>query len=227
MIPWLDEINTTFPDCESALTEPDGLLAAGGSLEPETLIHAYSLGIFPWYNDPDPILWWSPNPRCVLHPKDVHVSGSMKKLMRKNTYNITFDTAFEKVINACALPRPYSEETWIMPEMIDAYCQLYNLGIAHSVEVWEKDTLIAGLYGVHLGKVFFGESMFSTKSNTSKLAFIHLCQNLNHAGFELIDCQVESEHLLTLGAQNIPRDEFLKKLALITKTPPTFSPWEV
>lgn len=227
MIPWLDEENTVFPDSETALTEPDGLLAAGGNLHSETLIKAYSLGIFPWYCDPDPILWWSPNPRCALHPKDVHISGSMKKVMRKNHFKITFDNAFKEVILACSLPRSYTDETWIMPEMIDAYCELHDQGIAHSVEVWEEDDLIAGLYGVHLGKAFFGESMFSKKNNASKIAFIHLCQQLNKAGFELIDCQVESQHLLSLGARNIPRKDFLNKLTHITTIDPVILPWEV
>lgn len=225
MLPWLDEEQPVFPDIEQALSEPDGLLAAGGNLFTRTLINAYSQGIFPWYSEPDPILWWSPNPRCVLKPCEVHISKSMAKVLRQQNYSISWDTAFKEVMLACAAPRDYSSDTWITDDMLDAYCHLHDAGIAHSIEIWHEKTLIGGLYGIAIGSVFFGESMFSHQKNSSKIAFIQLCQQLEQSGFELIDCQVESEHLTTLGAYTIDRSAFKKHLHKAIHQQPHSTPW--
>lgn len=218
---WLRPDSLAFPAHNRALDEPEGLLAAGGDLSPERLIHAYSQGIFPWYQDGQPLLWWSPNPRTVLFPARLHVSRSMQKFMRKTDLAITLDQAFPGVIKACAQPRDYTDSTWITDEMQLAYCHLHRLGFAHSVEVWEKDSLVGGLYGVALGKVFFGESMFSRRSNASKSAFIFLVRQLQEWGFELIDCQMPTEHLFSLGAESVSRDDFLRQLRLYCPRPTT------
>lgn len=209
MIPWLHPTNHTFPHPETALKEPDGLLAVGGDLSPERLLAAYRQGIFPWFSDDDPILWWSPNPRCVIFPEQIHISRSMRKHIRKGSYRVTFDEAFTEVIHACASTREASTGTWISAEMQQAYIALHQQGIAHSVEVWEKDQLIGGLYGLGIGKLFFGESMFSLRINASKIAFIALANQLKIWGYPLIDCQVHNDHLESLGATNISRDEFI------------------
>ena len=226
MLPWLDDDHPVFPDISTALDDPDGLLAAGGNLHCKTLINAYSRGIFPWYCDPDPILWWSPNPRCMLKPQDVHISKSMKKLLHKKHYQLSWNTAFTEVITACSQPRNYTAETWISQDIINAYIKLHQQGLAHSVEVWQDNELVGGLYGIAIGSAFFGESMFAKASNSSKYAFIHLCQQLAASGFKLIDCQVESEHLLSLGAYTIPRSEFSQQLKEAIATPPISKPWE-
>lgn len=194
-----------------SLSEEDGLLAIDGDLSPERLILAYSNGIFPWFSDEEPILWWSPNPRCVIYPKDIKISHSMKKLLKKNTYKITFDTCFRDVISNCGNLRKESG-TWITNDMIEAYCKLHELGYAHSVEGWYEGELVGGLYGISIGKCFFGESMFSTMDNASKAAFITLCKKLEEREFIMIDCQVHSKHLESLGAVDISREEFLKLL---------------
>ncbi|MFN3580325.1 MAG: leucyl/phenylalanyl-tRNA--protein transferase [Pseudomonas sp.] len=209
---WLDNHNLDFPPAEQALEEPEGLLAAGGDLSPVRLLHAYRNGIFPWYQDGQPLLWWCPNPRTVLIPKQLHVSRSMRKFLRSNDLTLTFDRAFAEVISACAEPRDYTDATWITEEMQAAYCELHNLGIAHSVEAWRDGELVGGLYGLALGKVFFGESMFSRSSNASKAAFIHLVEQLEAWGFQMIDCQMPTEHLFSLGAQSISREDFLRRL---------------
>lgn len=209
MIPWLHPNKLDFPSPETALDEPDGLLAAGGDLSPERLREAYRQGIFPWFSDEDPILWWSPNPRCIVIPAQVHISRSMRKHIKKGNYTVTFDKAFDKVISLCANSRKMSTGTWISAEMQAAYMSLHRQGTAHSVEVWENNQLIGGLYGLAIGKLFFGESMFSLKVNASKIAFIALCQQLNKWGYPLIDCQVHNSHLKSLGATNIPRNEFI------------------
>jgi leucyl/phenylalanyl-tRNA--protein transferase len=223
MIPWLDDNSISFPATSSALAEPNGLLAVGGDLSTERLLHAYQRGIFPWYQDEDPILWWSPSPRCVVIPTELHISKSMQKFMRKTKLNVSYNQSFEKVVKACAAPRSYSEDTWITAEMYQAYCQLHQLGFARSVEVWQQDELVGGLYGIEMGKVFFGESMFSRCTNASKLAFISLSKKLKQAGFLLIDCQVSSPHLLTLGAKEIDREIFELLLAKAIKEKPDFS----
>ena len=209
MIPWLHPYDTAFPHPSSALDEPNGLLAAGGDLSAQRLISAYRQGIFPWFSEEDPILWWSPNPRCVLFPEDIHISRSMRKWMRRSSLTFTFDQAFHRVIASCASLRQETTGTWISPEIESAYIELHKQGIAHSVEVWDEDTLVGGLYGLAMGKLFFGESMFSTQENTSKVAFMALAKQLSLWGYPLIDCQVHNPHLASLGATDIPRTQFL------------------
>lgn len=211
---WLeaDSDPARFPDPQYALTEPDGLLAVGGDLSPARLLNAYRQGIFPWYSDDQPILWWSPNPRAVLYPNKLKVSRSLRKTLRKRPFRVTLDTAFAEVIEACSAPRDDQEGTWITAEMKQAYLNLHRLGFAHSVESWAGDELVGGLYGVSLGKVFFGESMFTRRSDASKVAFAHLNTQLKRWGFGLIDCQVHTGHLASLGAEDIPRERFLEAL---------------
>ncbi|HEY7884179.1 MAG TPA: leucyl/phenylalanyl-tRNA--protein transferase [Cellvibrionaceae bacterium] len=208
----LDPHRLDFPPVDHALADPDGLLAFGGDLSPERLIRAYRAGIFPWYEADQPILWWSPDPRTVIVPGEVHVSRSMKKLLAKQPFTLTFNRAFDQVMRACAAPRQGARGTWITQEMLSAYNNLHRLGFAHSVEVWQQQQLVGGLYGIALGQVFFGESMFSRVANASKAGFITLAQRLNEQGFKLIDCQVASDHLFTLGAQQVPRKEFVELL---------------
>ena len=209
---WIDAHDTSyvFPDVRLALEEPDGLLAIGGNLEPQRLIAAYRQGIFPWYNEGQPILWWSPNPRTVLFPEKIKISRSLQKSMRNRGYRVSFDQAFAEVIEACSAPRQGDDDpgTWINPEMKQAYRQLHQQGIAHSVECWHEGKLVGGLYGIGLGRAFFGESMFARKTDASKVAFATLAQQLARWGFGLIDCQIHSEHLQSLGAENISREEF-------------------
>ena len=207
-IPWLDPERFSFPPVEQALSEPCGLLAAGGDLSLQRLIHAYKRGIFPWYEEDQPILWWCPNPRSVIFPDQLIISRSLRKILRKKHFNVTFDQDFEGVIRACAAPRQDSDDTWITEEMIQAYCQLHEAGFAHSVEAWHEGKLVGGLYGLALGKVFFGESMFCRQSNASKVAFVHLVNQLKEQNFTLIDCQISNPHLKSLGAVEIPLSEF-------------------
>ena len=207
-IPWLADGSDEFPPSKLALTDPNGLLAAGGDLRPGRILKAYSLGIFPWYSDGDPILWWTPNPRCVVFPDRAHCSKSLAKLMRKGTYQITFDKAFAQVIQLCGETREHTQGTWITAELKQAYIRLAELGFAHSVEVWRDEQLVGGLYGISLNQVFYGESMFSLEANTSKLAFITLCRRLQELNYNIVDCQVRSEHLISLGAVEISRGEF-------------------
>lgn len=211
-IPWLEEESLWFPPLEQALEHPDGLLAAGGDLSPKRLTAAYRKGIFPWYSDGEPILWWSPNPRCVINPVTFHCSRSLKRRMRRQDYTIRYDSAFQQVMQACAAPRADDHGTWITPAMSAAYLRLHQQGVAHSIEVWRNHKLIGGLYGLALGRVFFGESMFSAERDGSKLAIAHLCERLQQQGFYLLDCQVYSDHLASLGAYCIPRAEFQQLL---------------
>lgn len=197
-----------FPDPADAERDPDGLLAVGGDLSPERLLNAYRRGIFPWFGEQDPILWWSPDPRMVMFPDKLKISRSLGKTMRKDKLKISFDQAFSRVIRACAEPRKDEPGTWISGEMIQAYEQLHERGIAHSAETWHGDELVGGLYGIALGRVFFGESMFSRVSDASKVAFVSLVKRLQRAGYELIDCQVYTQHLESLGAELIPRSAF-------------------
>ncbi len=203
---------TAFPDPRLAMEEPNGLLALGGCLSPRRLISAYAEGIFPWYSEGQPILWWSPDPRLVLFPDQLHISRSLRKSLRRGGFDVTLDEAFDDVLHACAAPRPKQDGTWLLPEMIQAYNSLHELGYAHSVEVRVKGELVGGLYGIALGGIFFGESMFSRVNNASKIAFVYLVAQLHRWNFRLIDCQVYSEHLASLGATEIPRDVFLKHL---------------
>jgi len=200
----------------------DGLLAFGGRLEPRWIIEAYSRGIFPWYNRDEPILWWSPNPRSVFYLKDIKISKSMKKIIKKEVLTVTFDKDFFGVMNSCAKTR---EDTWISDKFIKTYGDLHQMGIGHSVEVWQDNRLVGGLYGLNLGKMFFGESMFSIEPNTSKLALIKLSQFLLEKGYEIIDCQVHNSHLESLGAQEIQRDEFLKVLQKQLNQPTEYKKW--
>lgn len=194
------------------LAREDGLLAVGGDLSIERLFLAYSNGIFPWYSDGEPILWWSPNPRFVLFPQDIKISKSMKKILKKGMYKVTYDTCFRDVIYNCGKMREENEGTWITEDMLEAYCRLHEEGYAHSVEVWHEEELVGGLYGVSIGKCFFGESMFSKMSNTSKIALITLSKDLLAKRFTLIDCQIYTKHLESMGAVKISRDEFLRLL---------------
>ncbi|MFZ1985077.1 MAG: leucyl/phenylalanyl-tRNA--protein transferase [Desulfatitalea sp.] len=213
-----------FPPVHLATRE--GLLAVGGDLCFERLLLAYKSGIFPWYSDEEPILWWSPDPRLVLYPEEFQVSKSLAKTIRQGVYRVTMDTAFEQVISACARTRLANGiGTWITPEMKTAYCRLHERGYAHSVEAWRADQLAGGLYGVSLGRVFFGESMFSAMSNASKVCLVYLVQYLKERCFDLIDCQVTTNHLLSMGAHNIPRDEFITQLHQSVHYPSKVGPW--
>jgi leucyl/phenylalanyl-tRNA--protein transferase len=211
-IHWLSDDPRVFPRHEYAFEEPNGLLAAGGDLSCERLLNAYSLGIFPWYNEGEPILWWSPDPRSVIYPKLFKPSRSLAKIINKGLFSVTSDTCFIRVMEECAAPRAQQDGTWINQEMIGSYTQLHELGFAHSVECWLEDELVGGLYGIAIGKAFFGESMFSRVSNASKVAFATLCHNLAARDFEIIDCQVHNPHLESLGAEEISRADFLSTL---------------
>ncbi|MEG8200756.1 leucyl/phenylalanyl-tRNA--protein transferase [Pseudomonas sp. 5FOS] len=213
MLTWLTRDSLAFPPLEKALHDPNGLLAAGGDLSPERLVQAYRHGCFPWYQDGQPILWWSPDPRTVLFPDQLHVSRSLAKLMRQGRYQVSFDTDFAAVIAACAAPRDYADGTWITDTMRAAYCELHRRGIAHSVEVRRDGELVGGLYGLAMGQLFFGESMFSRADNASKVGFVTLVNHLRQAGFVLIDCQMPTHHLHSLGARAISRVEFAGYLA--------------
>lgn len=207
---WLKRDDLSFPDPQHALSEPNGLLAVGGDLSLERLLSAYKLGIFPWYEDGQPILWWSPEPRMVLFPDELHVSKSLEKTINKNALNVTFNQNFPAVILACATQRSKNRDgTWITEEMQQAYINLHEAGWAHSVEVWNDNDLVGGLYGIAMGKIFFGESMFNKQANASKRAFVHLVKSLKVKDFNLIDCQVSSEHLTSLGAREIKREKFM------------------
>lgn len=223
-IPLLDD-TYRFPAVEHALTEPNGLLAAGGDLQPDRLLCAYRLGIFPWYEETGPILWWAPDPRLVLFPERIKISRSLARFIRNTDLTLSIDSAFDQVISACASPRRGSDGTWITDEMKQAYSHLHRLGIAHSLECWSDQVLVGGLYGISIGQVFFGESMFSKVTNASKLALVGLCDLLGRWDFHLIDCQVRSDHLLSLGAQEIRRDEFTKYLDQLTRLEPDESSW--
>ncbi len=214
-----------FPDIYKALQEPNGLLAFGGCLSPQRLVNAYRHGIFPWYNPGEPILWWSPNPRMVLFPQKLNISRSLNKTLRKQIYEIQFDYACARVISACAAPRSADGGTWITEEMQNAYRQLHRLGICHSVETWQDGELVGGLYGLAIGQVFFGESMFHTKTDASKVAYVHLVRQLADWGYQLIDCQVSSEHLLSLGAEEISRSNFQSLLTNYCKLKPHPQAW--
>jgi leucyl/phenylalanyl-tRNA--protein transferase len=213
VIPWLSA-QAPFPPLEAALAEPGGLLAAGADLSPERIVAAYRQGIFPWYSDGQPILWWSPDPRMVLHVAEFRVSRSLRKRVRAGTFETRIDTDFRAVIGACArTPREGQGGTWITPEMADAYCELHRRGYAHSIESWRDGRLVGGLYGIALGRVFFGESMFAHETDASKVALVALVAQLQRLGVPLIDCQQETAHLATFGARPIPRARFAAQLA--------------
>ena len=212
MITWLNRASLKFPPLHKALREPNGLLAAGGDLSAERLVAAYRHGCFPWYQDGQPLLWWSPDPRTVLLPNNLHISRSLRKVLRSDLFSVTFDRNFTDVIHACSEPRKDEDGTWITSEMQTAYFALHAQGHAHSVEVWQQDQLVGGLYGIAIGQLFFGESMFSRTSNASKVGFVTLVSALKAAGFVLIDCQMPTAHLISLGAESIRRSEFSEYL---------------
>lgn len=208
---WLYTDDYSFPD--PSLSNPDGLLALGGDLAPERLLEAYKLGIFPWYNSDDPILWWSPDPRLVLFPQELRISKSMRPYFNQPKFQISFDQSFSAVMRGCQeMERAHQAGTWINEDIIEAYTELHHMGHAHSVEVWQDGQLVGGLYGISLGKFFFGESMFARASNASKFGFISLVRWLQAQDFQLIDCQQETAHLMSLGARAISRSEFMAKL---------------
>lgn len=216
-----------FPPVTKALREPDGLLAIGGCLSQSRLLNAYRHGVFPWYNPGEPILWWSPDPRLVLFPDQLVISRSLRKTLRKAIFSVTFDQAFNEVITACADPRKDSTGTWITTAVNSAYNQLHKAGFAHSVETWQGDKLVGGLYGVALGQVFFGESMFHTQTDASKVAFATLVEQLQSWGYRLIDCQVHTRHLESFGARQIDRNAFIKLLDQYCDIPVKPSAWRV
>jgi len=217
--------DSVFPPVHRA--SKNGLLAVGGDLSPRRLLEAYRQGIFPWYSAAEPILWWSPDPRFVLFPEELKITRSMRQFLKKKTIRITYDRNFPAVIAACQKPRPQQEATWITPEMQAAYIRLHELGFAHSVEVWQEEVLVGGLYGVSLGRCFFGESMFSTVSNASKAALIDLVRRLETLDFSLIDCQVYTAHLESLGGRHIPRGEFMILLKKALKQETVRGNWSV
>ena len=208
---WLTRADAVdrFPSPNAALTEPNGLLAAGGDLEPGRLLGAYVRGIFPWYEEGQPILWWSPDPRAVLWPAELRVSRSLRRSLIKGGFELRVDSAFDEVIAGCAGPRRYTDATWITSDMARAYGRLHRMGWAHSFETWRGGELVGGLYGVAIGRVFFGESMFARVTDASKVALVGMVRSLEERGFALIDCQVASQHMASLGARAIPRREFL------------------
>lgn len=224
MIPWLD-LRDPFPPVERALREPNGLLAAGADLSVQRLLDAYARGIFPWFSDDDPVLWWSPDPRMVLFPGELHVSRSLRRTIRSGRFHVTLDRAFREVMGGCAGPRADGAGTWITAYMIDAYERLASLGIAHSVEVWAGEVLAGGLYGVALGRMFYGESMFSARRDGSKVALTYLVRQLERWGFAPMDCQMSTAHLVSMGAREIPRAAFLEHVQRAIRRPPVPLPW--
>ena len=221
LLSWTDP----FPPVEHALDEPNGLLAAGGGLGVRRLLDAYAHGIFPWFSDGDPVLWWCPDPRMVLDTDGVHVSRSLCRRLRRKDYSITFDRAFADVLTACAAPRRGESGTWLVPSMMRAYQRLHEEGAAHSIEVWMDGELAGGLYGVALGRMFFGESMFSRRTDGSKIAIVALCAQLARWDVPLIDCQMRTEHLARLGAVEISRRRFARTVDQLVRQPPIHVPW--
>ncbi len=203
---------TEFPPVDNALRDPDGLLAIGGELTNKRILEAYKRGIFPWFNNGQPVMWWSPDPRCILIPDEIKISRSLAKRIKNNKFKITYNTVFSDVIDACAASRDGILDTWITYDIKQSYSSLHKLGYAHSVECWSDEQLVGGLYGLAMGKVFFGESMFSRATDASKVALAHLCQQLVNKKFRLIDCQVHSKHLQSLGAKPVKRESFIHLL---------------
>ncbi|MEE8254635.1 MAG: leucyl/phenylalanyl-tRNA--protein transferase [Nitrosomonadaceae bacterium] len=222
---WLTP-NSFFPPLEDALVEPNGLLAAGGDLSPGRLIEAYRSGIFPWFNENEPILWWSPDPRMVLFPSELRISRSLNKILRNSNYEVRVDSAFSQVIQAYTTPRKGQSGTWIHSDMVSAYTELHEMGLAHSVETWVGGELIGGLYGIAQGKMFFGESMFSRIHDASKIAFVHLVKQLEQWNFNMIDCQMRTAHLASFGAREIPRKEFSQRLKELVNYPNQIEKWQ-
>ena len=224
MIPWLDG-EPGFPPLDHALVEPNGLLAAGGELSPAWLLAAYRRGIFPWFSGNEPILWWSPDPRLVLIPDEIRIHRSLRKVLRQQRFEIRIDTAFPRVMAECAAPREPGAGTWITPRMQTAYCRMHELGYAHSVECWQHEKLVGGLYGMAVGRAFFGESMFSRETDASKVALAYLTRMLEMLDFAVIDCQMTTPHLLSMGAREIRRSEFGAALERLTRQNETPGHW--
>ncbi|MDP3497894.1 MAG: leucyl/phenylalanyl-tRNA--protein transferase [Candidatus Nitrotoga sp.] len=225
MITWLNN-GAPFPPVEQALLKPNGLLAAGGSLSANRLLDAYQQGIFPWFNTGEPILWWSPNPRMVLIPEEFNISRSLRKTLRDKNYEVRTDSAFEQVMRACAAPRREQVGTWIHDDVIEAYIELHQMGVAHSVETWVNGNLVGGLYGISIGRMFYGESMFSHATDASKIALAHLTAQLQRWGYGMIDCQMSTPHLASLGARGISRAEFMLRLKELIHYPDTPLKWQ-
>ena len=224
VIPWLR--TDLFPPIDSALEEPNGLVAAGGDLSAQRLLEAYKQGIFPWYSAGQPILWWSPDPRMVLFVAEFRIPRSLRRLIAQRRFEIRTDSAFRRVIEACAEPRKGDGGTWITPAMLEAYDELHRRGFAHSVEAWQGDALVGGLYGVAIGRMFFGESMFTRVADSSKVALAHLIETLKRRAMPMIDCQQETEHLARFGARPIPRREFAQRLARLVNSDQPQEPWK-
>ena len=220
MVPWIETLRD-FPPVTTALTEPNGLLCVGADLAPETIIAAYSRGIFPWFSDGQPILWWSPDPRMVLFPTEFKLSKSLARTVNRGAFEIRINNAFTEVVAACSEPRQPGGGTWIVPEMRAAYSRLHALGIAHSIESWRDGKLVGGLYGLALGRMFFGESMFASETDASKVALVALVKKLQRDGFELIDCQQETRHLASFGARPIARQDFVQRLKELINLKPS------
>ena len=226
MIPWLDVLDP-FPPVERALVQPNGLLAAGGDLSVERLLEAYRRGIFPWYSEGEPVLWWSPDPRMVLYPEEIKLTRSLRKRLRKGDYEVRADSCFSRVMRACAEPRRRQPGTWITRDMLDAYAALHARGVAHSIETWIDGELAGGLYGVALGRMFFGESMFTRVADASKIALAHLARQLARWGFGMIDCQMATPHLASLGAREIRRTAFMRSLSELVNYPNRTGGWRI
>ena len=227
LLPWLDAGANDFPAPDTALRDPPGLLCAGGDLSPARLIAAYRQGIFPWFEDGSPILWWAPDPRTVLRPETLHISRSLRRRLNRRDYQVTMDHAFDTVVAACAAPRGAERGTWITAEMAAAYGELHGLGLAHSVEVWQEEALIGGIYGVGLGACFFGESMFSRETGGSKIAMVHLLGQMQDWGMPLLDCQLPNPHLARLGARPMRRAAFLAELRVLVDRESPPAPWSL
>ncbi|HWA13391.1 MAG TPA: leucyl/phenylalanyl-tRNA--protein transferase [Burkholderiales bacterium] len=223
MIPWLGA-DDPFPPLSRAARQPNGLLAAGADLSPARLIEAYRNGIFPWFGEGEPILWWSPDPRMVLFPDELKVSRSLARTLRRGEFELRADTSFRQVIEACAAPRPGQDGTWITADMMAAYSELHARGIAHCIEAWRGGELAGGLYGIALGRAFYGESMFSCATDASKVAFVALVRQLQAWNFGLVDCQMSTRHLASLGAREIPRAQFARLLAELVHYPADSAP---
>lgn len=226
MIQFLQD-DVPFPPVHRALSQPNGLLAVGGDLSAERLLEAYRHGIFPWFGEDDPILWWSPDPRMILVPNEFRISHSLRKTLRRGGYEVRIDTAFEQVMRACAAPRVGQDGTWIQEEMVRAYSELHDLGFAHSFETWIEGELAGGLYGVAIGKMFYGESMFSRRTDASKIALAHLCAQLHLWEFGMIDCQMNTAHLASLGAKEVTRASFIEEVERLTRLPAAPTPWRL
>jgi len=225
MLTWLERADA-FPPVEQALKDPNGLLCAGGDLSPARLLEAYRRGIFPWFSGDEPILWWSPDPRMVLFCDELKVARSLAKSVRNKGFEVRLDSAFSRVVKACAEPRKGEGGTWLSPGMQTAYTALHRLGHAHSVEAWQGGRLVGGLYGVALGRMFYGESMFSRVTDASKVALVHLVGELRARGFPLIDCQQNTPLLASLGAREIPRRQFLRRIAALVNYPEPMGKWD-